>query len=222
MATLMALPRPDLSVADTADVRQELAPGREVERTMIHEDPVIQRALIVLGQEMNPIRVVGPDEIREIYAAIWGAGDASLGLDAFRAPGELSDPNIYVNKDSGVYRRAARELSALTLLKLAATLAHEQVHNTDGEPAAYRVQADFVRSRLQTLRWHQREEAQQHLQTLDARARALARLDRTLARRRAGGRHDAAHIVGCEELGHRHRTGHHADKLILRVPALCD
>lgn len=74
---------------------------------------------------MNPVRVVGVREIREIYARV-RAGAPPAGLIAFRSTGDPSDSSIYVNRDSHVYRSAAREPSALGLLKLAATLVHEQ------------------------------------------------------------------------------------------------
>ena len=152
------------------------APRGDVERTMRHDDSAIQQALIVLGQAINPIRVVSPEEIREIYARA-GIGEPPAGLHAFRAQRDMSDPNIYVNKNSPVYRNAARKPSALSVLKLAAMLAHEQLHNTDGEFAAYRVQSDFFRSKLNGMPWRQREAARQHLQELDARARSLARAE---------------------------------------------
>jgi len=144
---------------------------------MHHEDAVIQQALTVLGLAVNPIRVVDLEEIREIYA-LAGAAPPPPGLNAFRAPGDTGDPTIYVNNASRVYRSAARKPSPLALLKLAATLAHEQVHNTDGEFAAYRLQSELVRSRLNRVPWRQQEEARQYLQELDARANALARVER--------------------------------------------
>ena len=49
------------------------------------------------------------------------------------APHDAGDPHIYVNQRSLVYESAARTPSAITLLILAATLVHEQVHNTDLE-----------------------------------------------------------------------------------------
>jgi hypothetical protein len=84
------------------------------------------------------------------------------------------DPHIYVNGDSAIYRTAAKKPSPLSLLMLAATLVHEQVHNSDGELAASRVQADFVRSRLHSLPWWQRQAAREYLIRLDGKARALA------------------------------------------------
>lgn len=144
---------------------------------MHHADSAIQQALIVLGQAVNPVLVVGPEEIHEIYARA-GIGDPTAGLNAFRSPDDMTDPNIYVNRDSAVYMNAVRKPSALTALKLAATLAHEQVHNSDGDAAAYRLQSDFVRDKLRGLPWHQQEGARRYLEELDARARALARAER--------------------------------------------
>jgi hypothetical protein len=94
-----------------------------------------------------------------------------IDVPAFAArPGDPSDANIYVNEASAVYASAVRKPSALALLKLAATLVHEQVHNTDGEFAAYRLQSDFVRSRLTSIPGQQRDEAHAYVQGLDARA----------------------------------------------------
>lgn len=142
---------------------------------MQHEDPAIQQALIVLGQAVNPIRVAGPTQIRELYARTPGVGAPMAGLDAFRAPGDMNDPNIYVNGGSVVYRSAAPKPSAFALVKLAATLVHEQVHNTDGDLAAYRLQADFVRSRLKSVPRREQEEARLYVRRLDVRARTLER-----------------------------------------------
>ena len=156
---------------------ETVGPRPDVGRTMHHDDPAIRQALIVLGQAVSPIRVVGPDEIRGIYARTPDAGAPRAGLNAFRAP-DTSDPTIYVNRDSHVYRSAARRPSALALLKLAATLVHEQVHDTDRDFAAYRLQADFVRSRMQSMPRRDKEAARLYLQGLDARASALADAER--------------------------------------------
>ena len=86
-----------------------------------------------------------------------------------------------------MYQAASRKLSPFTVVKLAAALAHEQVHHTDDEPAAYRLQSDFVRSRLNGLPWRQKEDARRHLAELEARARASAWVD---WRRREMERHD--------------------------------
>jgi hypothetical protein len=104
-------------------------------------------------------------------------GDPPPELHAFRAPGDLSDPHIYVNAESAVYREALSKPSAVNTLKLAATLVHEQVHNTDREFAAYRLQSDFVRSRLKGLPSRQAEAAARFMENVEARARALARVE---------------------------------------------
>lgn len=212
--TLIAALRTASSVAAVPDCRQGLVTDAPVssprtqatrpwvpERTMHHDDPVIQRALVVVGQPVNPIRVVGLQEIREIYARL-RAGAPPAGLTAFRATGDASDPSIYVNSDSHVYRGAARRPSALGLLRLAATLVHEQVHNTDGEFAAYRLQSDFVRSRLNSLPWRQQEEARRYLRGLDARAQALGRAEPALRDRdstESPGERRRSQTVGCAE-----------------------
>jgi hypothetical protein len=105
----------------------------EASRTLTHEDSVIQRALLVLGQPVNPIRVVEPREIGLLYARA-GVGPLPEGLTAFRAPRDASDPHIYVNQRSLVER--GPNAVAITLLILAGTLVHEQVHNSDLELAA--------------------------------------------------------------------------------------
>jgi hypothetical protein len=138
----------------------------------VNGDGPIPAALAVLGQRVNPVRVAGAEEIRAIYGK--GGVAPPAGLNAFRAPYHANDPAIYVNGDSELYRRAARTLSPLVLLQLAATLLHEQVHNTDGEAAAYRLQSDFVRDRLQHLPGRVREDARRYIERLDARANAHA------------------------------------------------
>lgn len=137
-------------------------------------DETIQKALAVLARPVNPVRVVAPSEIRQIYGRV--AAVPPSGLIAFRAPGDRTDATIYVNSDSDVYRSASRKASGLALLTLAATLVHEQVHDTDGEAAAYRRQSDFVRDRLKDLPWRDREAAWRHVRELDARADAFLRV----------------------------------------------
>lgn len=171
-----------LAAASGEDSRMPAGPPRGATGTAgagPHADPVIQRALVVLGQPMNPIKVVGLQDIREMFARM-RAGAPPAGLNAFRATG---DANVYVNRDSPVYERAARLASALDWLVLAATLVHEQVHNTDGEFAACRRQSDFVRSRLHTVPARQQQAAARYLRGLDARAHALGRIERTLRER---------------------------------------
>jgi hypothetical protein len=153
------------------------------EVTAAHTDPVIQRALLVIGQPISPVKLVSVQEIREIYNRL-GAGPPPSGLNAFRVRAGGEDARIHVNRDSDLYRRAARNPSPLHILRLAATLVHEQVHDTDGEHAAYRVQADFVRSRLMDLPRRHRAEARRYLQKLDERANSRGRAERRLRERR--------------------------------------
>ena len=90
---------------------------------------VVHEALQLLPQSLNDARLLSPAQVREIYSRTQGVLPPA-GLNAFRIP---DDPNIYVNAESEVYRDAARNRSAFHLLRLAATLLHEQVHETDDE-----------------------------------------------------------------------------------------
>jgi hypothetical protein len=58
---------------------------------------------------------------------------------------------------------------------------HEQVHETDGEHAAYRRQADFVRSRLDILPKSERRRADRYWKSLEIRAISLALVERTVS-----------------------------------------
>ena len=141
---------------------------------------------MVLGQNVNPVKVLDAEQINDIYARAAAAPPHLLELTAFRARGVVTDPHIYVNRESAIYRAAINKPSALTILKLAATLAHEQVHNTDGELAAYRLQSDFVRSKLEGVPRRQRKDACAYLQSLEAKAQAIAYVTRLEARRHRG------------------------------------
>lgn len=141
-----------------------VAPGRAT-------DPVIRRALLLLD-DVNPIAVLTTGEVREIYARTPGARTMPPGLIAFRLP---DDPVIYINRDSVVYSSAATAPSAFASVRLAATLLHEQVHGTDGEYEASRIQADFVLSRMDRATPHERRQLRQYWEVLNARAAALAR-----------------------------------------------
>jgi hypothetical protein len=148
-----------------------------------HADPAIERALRIVGHPLGPVNIVSLQEIREIYRHL-GAGAPPAGLNAFRLRAGGAEARIYVNRDSRLYRRAARHPSPLDLLRLAATLVHEQVHDTDGEHAAYTIQADFVRCRLAGLPRKYRQDARLYLQQLDARADARGQAERRLRERR--------------------------------------
>jgi hypothetical protein len=180
LVLLMGAERRDLPTAgvNPSNGSSVIEGGRVIERPDEQADPTIRHALRLLGQSLNPVRVLGEAQIREMYARIPGVVLRSAGLNAFRAPGTPNDPYIYVNGESVVYKRASKQPSALAVLMLAATLAHEQVHNTDGEAAAYRLQSDFVRSQQGSVPARQQDELRQYLQTIDARAWALARAGR--------------------------------------------
>ena len=132
-------------------------------RVTTHEDPTIQRALDLLGQGVNPIKTVTPDEATGIYSK-YGKQPSDAML-AFRAPGDQTDPNIYVNNQSDMYKKAGKD--PLAQLMLAATLAHEQVHNTDGEEAARRIESDFIRSKMGSLNHPQQQKAKQRISSLE-------------------------------------------------------
>lgn len=150
--------------------------------TIEHDDPVIRQALRLLGQPVNAVKVVGSQELLEIYRG-WGGGlQPPRGLIAVRAVDRACDPHIYINREARVYRTAVAKPSPIALLKLAATLVHEQAHNSDGEYAAYRLQSDFVRSRIAGLPWRYHAEATQYLRALDDRGRAFGRTERFAGR----------------------------------------
>jgi hypothetical protein len=132
-------------------------------RSTSHEDPTIQRALTVLGQGVNPIKVVSPEETSAIYAKY--GKQPSEGVLGFRAPGDKKDVNIYINSESNLYKQAKRSPLAQTLL--AGTLAHEQVHNTDGEEAARRIESDFLRSQMEKMQHPHKKELQKRIAAIE-------------------------------------------------------
>ena len=189
---------PSASAADkcrqvSVAVTPEASETHNLRSTPRHNDPVIDSALAVVGQPVNPVELVGSEDIKKIFARL-NAGAPPIGLNAFRPMVGSLEP-IYVNRDSALYRTAARRRSALALLQLAATIVHEQVHNSDGEHAAYRVQSDFVRSRVPTLPAREQAEAQRYLRALDSRAYSRGLVERVLRERRsvasAGGQQPA-------------------------------
>lgn len=160
-----------------AAVRAE-TPELHTESLVEPNHHAVRQAIAVLGQKVNPVKVLDAEQINDIYARAAAAPPHLLELTAFRARGVVTDPHIYVNRDSAIYRAATNKPSVLAILKLAATLAHEQVHNTDGELAAYRLQSDFVRSKLESVPRRQRKEACAYLQSLEAKAQAIAYITR--------------------------------------------
>jgi hypothetical protein len=134
-------------------------------------DPVIRNAARGLSLPVNDVSLLSTPQVREIFRRA-GGGAPPAGLIAFRIK---DDPLIYINAESEVYRSAVRSPSPFHLLRLAATLVHEQVHDTDGESAAYRRQADFVRSRLAELPADQRARAHTYWHALEVRAISMAK-----------------------------------------------
>ncbi len=153
---------------------EELAQRDLAARSSAHSDPVIQRALGLVGQGLNPIQVVGVPDIEQIYRE---SAPGAVGSDgarrrlgfvmALRRPDDQIDPNIYVNKEAPAYKTARNPKDALAGLKLASILLHEQIHNTDDERTARIKQADFFRSRMGSLPQSQRAEAAEYLRVLD-------------------------------------------------------
>jgi hypothetical protein len=136
-----------------------------------HVDPVIGSAMRAFSRPVTDVRVLSPAEVRELFEGA-GGGRPPAGLIGFRLKG---DSTTYISSGSEVYRDAARRPSPFHLLRLAATLVHERAHDTDGEAAAYRQQADFVRSRLDSLPRDERARAHAYWRTLEVRAISMAK-----------------------------------------------
>jgi len=158
------------------ELLEELTKREMANRTMEHEDPVIQRALKLLGQAVNPVQVVEPQDYNSINlpGALHDQASKAVGFRVWR--GEQPDEPIFVNKKSTVYDKASNPRSGnLEALLLASTLAHEQIHDTErgevGEGAALRKQADFLRSKLKTIRTpDERRSLEHYLRVIDERA----------------------------------------------------
>ena len=131
---------------------------------------VAVRALLLVATPADDIRVLSSRQLQEIYLREAGTAPPA-GLNAFRLQG---DPKIYLNAESKVYEQSESRPGAFQSLRLAATLLHERVHETDGEYAARRIQADFVRSQLRSLPSSQRREGDRYWRTLEGRALSLA------------------------------------------------
>jgi len=140
-------------------------------------DPTVRHALHLLGPSTDEVIVLAAHQVRSLYARMGTTVPA--GLTAFRIPG--ASP-IYVNATSPVYADAAHDASPFNVLRLAATLLHERIHETDDEFAASRLQADFVRSRLPFLPRSERERAERYWRRLETRALMLALAERRLRR----------------------------------------
>lgn len=129
-------------------------------RTQRHQDPAIQSALDIVNQALNPVKVVTPKEIVDIYAQRGIAKREPqierdvIGLRAPWAQGQEHDPHLYINGASKQYQKAAKG-SDLQQLLLAASLVHEQTHETErgdvGERAARAIESSFLESKLGTV-----------------------------------------------------------------------
>jgi hypothetical protein len=151
---------------------KDIAIRNEVARSREHDDPTIQRALTLVGQALNPIKVVDRTEAEEIYKRS-APQPPSPRVVGFRAPFAPADPLIYINRESDQYKEAAKKPGdKLAQLLLSATLAHEQVHNTDGEMAARRLEADYLESKLSLLSPRDRQQLQDRIEMLNHLAAA--------------------------------------------------
>ena len=162
---------------------EELTKREMAARSAEHEDPVIQRALKLLGQAINPIKVVGHGEVENIYREAApqrmktkADKERLWGVAGFRRPydTEMEDPNIYINKNHERYGNAKQKRDILAQMQLAGTLVHEQIHNTEvgeaGEGAARRKEADWFRSQIDKLPKWQQPKARELLHNLDVLA----------------------------------------------------
>lgn len=134
---------------------------RELQQT---DDPAIRSALEIVGQQLNPVRVIGPDAIQKHYA---GRDEVpSPDMVAFRMP---QDPYIYVNSESKQYNKAKKNKAAR--VALAGSLVHEQIHNTDGEEAARRKEADFLESKMRDVPVNDRRNMQLRIMAMNTLAK---------------------------------------------------
>ena len=145
-----------------------------VEGTMKHQDPVVQRALVLIGRRVSPIALVDLPAIRQIYSRLPGARVPPPGLNGFRVAG---DPALYINRDSEVYAAAAQGGSPFAILRLAAVIVHEQAHDTGTELAACRAQLDLVRRLAGTVPRRERAKLRQYREALEARTVVLSIAD---------------------------------------------
>jgi len=138
---------------DPQPLEQVLLQREAVQRTRKHEDPAVQRALDIAGQDLNPVKLVDPMEAQAIYSKTIDA-KPSPKLQGFRAP-QSTDPTIYVNRESNVYKNAAKNPNnKLAQLLLASLLIHEQTHDEgSSELVPQRFEADFLRSKRDMIGW---------------------------------------------------------------------
>lgn len=170
-------------------LEQELL-QREVARTTESSDPVVQRALLVANQPLNPVQPTPFDEIIKIYEqagspmSIQKKTQKRDGLGGFRL---LNDPKIYVNQDSIDFNNAKKNKPAFDAI-MASILLHEQVHNTEtgkeGEFPAHRLQADFLKSKIAEMdKPSQRREVSEYADSMEKYAQMYEKAN--LAERKA-------------------------------------
>lgn len=157
-----------------ADDLAVLLARNETARTAVHTDPTIQRALTLLAQPVNPVRLVTPNDYDAIGLPkpLHPFTSKQSGFRVRR--GETADPDIFINKDSPLYKAAQNTQNQIAATVLASTIAHEQTHSTEhgsvGERAAQRIQADWLRTQVGNLPPRERDRLWAYIRELDAGA----------------------------------------------------
>lgn len=139
-------------------------------------DPVIAQALKILGQQVNPVEVVGPDDYERINMPPELRDQATQKIGFRLNRGGQADPSIYINRTNPLYA-AAGSGNKLAQTIMAGTLAHEHTHNTEsgeiGEGAARRIEADWLRTQTQNFKGKELEALLQYIQKADQIANAI-------------------------------------------------
>jgi hypothetical protein len=147
--------------------------GGEQSQTCTHDDATICRALTLIGQALDEIKVVGNNEIATLPMDE-GLRKVARVSHAFRLWfGDRLHPSIYVNRETAAYRNAARGGGRLADLILAAVLVHEQTHKTEpDEVSAYRAEASWLGGQLGPLSAEERAEMLPYIEQLRQKAHA--------------------------------------------------
>jgi hypothetical protein len=155
-------------------LEQELI-AREIEAVAAHDDPVVARALALIGSTLShPIRIVDHEEAMRMYEQAGekmskqGRQQRKRGLGGFRAPGDPKDKTLYVNRESDQYRAARNRKDAAAAHVMAGILVHEATHDADGEFAARRKEADWLRSKLAGLSGKDRRVLEDRIRSIEA------------------------------------------------------
>lgn len=158
------------------DLEEAITGRPAVKRTAQNTDPTIQKALALINQPINPVQAVTPAQIVEIYGQRGfpkNEQQVKKQVIGFRAPVNAAvsdDPNLYINNASEQYRKASGN-SPLAQLLLAASLVHEQQHETEkgemGEYASRRKEADFIESKMNTLPGWEKPKAREFINQLN-------------------------------------------------------